>query len=123
MLVIQSCQIFATPWTVACQAPLSLEFSRQEYWRIYFLFEGSFPIQRLKLCLLHLLHWQADSLPLHHLKYSLLKINDHFTPSRMEIIIMVIFKQKITSLSEDTEKLEHSYIVVGTIKWYSHSEK
>ena len=23
---------FVTPWTVACQAPLSLEFSRQEYW-------------------------------------------------------------------------------------------
>ena len=23
---------FATPWTVASQAPLSLEFSRQEYW-------------------------------------------------------------------------------------------
>ena len=22
----------ATPWTVACQAPLSVEFSRQEYW-------------------------------------------------------------------------------------------
>ena len=22
----------ATPWTVACQAPLSREFSRQEYW-------------------------------------------------------------------------------------------
>ena len=22
----------ATPWTVACQAPLSMEFSRQEYW-------------------------------------------------------------------------------------------
>ena len=35
---------------------------------------------------------------------------------------MVIFKQKITSLSEDTEKLERSYIV-GTIQWYSHSEK
>ena len=26
-------QLFATPWTVARQAPLSLEFSRQEYWR------------------------------------------------------------------------------------------
>ena len=25
-------QLFATPWTVACQAPLSLGFSRQEYW-------------------------------------------------------------------------------------------
>ena len=22
----------AIPWTVACQAPLSMEFSRQEYW-------------------------------------------------------------------------------------------
>ena len=24
--------LFATPWTVAYQAPLSLGFSRQEYW-------------------------------------------------------------------------------------------
>ena len=24
--------LFATPWTVACQAPLSMVFSRQEYW-------------------------------------------------------------------------------------------
>ena len=23
---------FMTPWTVACQAPLSMGFSRQEYW-------------------------------------------------------------------------------------------
>ena len=25
-------QLFATPWTVACQAPLPMGFSRQEYW-------------------------------------------------------------------------------------------
>ena len=25
-------QFFATPWTVAYQAPLSMEFPRQEYW-------------------------------------------------------------------------------------------
>ena len=25
-------QLFAIPWTVACQAPLSMEFSRQDYW-------------------------------------------------------------------------------------------
>ena len=25
-------QFFETPWTAACQAPLSMEFSRQEYW-------------------------------------------------------------------------------------------
>ena len=24
--------LFATPWTVACQSPLSMKFSRQEYW-------------------------------------------------------------------------------------------
>ena len=25
-------QLFVTPWTIACQAPLSMEFSRQGYW-------------------------------------------------------------------------------------------
>ena len=25
-------QLFVTPWTVAPQAPLSMQFSRQEYW-------------------------------------------------------------------------------------------
>ena len=25
-------QFFATPWAVTCQAPLSMGFSRQEYW-------------------------------------------------------------------------------------------
>ena len=25
-------QLFATPWTIAHQAPQSMEFSRQEYW-------------------------------------------------------------------------------------------
>ena len=25
-------QLFGTPWTLARQAPLSMEFSRQEYW-------------------------------------------------------------------------------------------
>ena len=25
-------QLFRTPWTIACQAPLPMEFSRQEYW-------------------------------------------------------------------------------------------
>ena len=32
-LVIKSCPTLVTPWTVACQAPLSMGFSRQEYWR------------------------------------------------------------------------------------------
>ena len=31
-LVAQLCPTLATPWTVARQAPLSMGFSRQEYW-------------------------------------------------------------------------------------------
>ena len=31
-LVTKSCPTLATPWTVASQAPLPIEFSRQEYW-------------------------------------------------------------------------------------------
>ena len=30
--VSKSCPTLATPWTVASQAPLPMEFSRQEYW-------------------------------------------------------------------------------------------
>ena len=30
--VLSHVQLFATPWTVDRQAPLSMEFSRQEYW-------------------------------------------------------------------------------------------
>ena len=30
----------------------------------YFLLQGIFPIQESNMCLLHLLHWRADSLPL-----------------------------------------------------------
>ena len=33
MLSCFSCvQLFATLWTIVCQAPLSVGFSRQEYW-------------------------------------------------------------------------------------------
>ena len=47
-LVVFSCfgcvRLFVTLWTVACQAPLSLEFSRQEYWSgLPFLPPGDLP--------------------------------------------------------------------------------
>ena len=31
-LVAKSCLTLAAPWTIACQAPLSIKFSWQEYW-------------------------------------------------------------------------------------------
>ena len=38
--------LFVTPWTVAHQAPLSVEFSRQEYWSgLPFPSPGTFPTQ------------------------------------------------------------------------------
>ncbi|CAM9903543.1 unnamed protein product [Rangifer tarandus platyrhynchus] len=31
-LVLSGVRLFVTPWAVTCQAPLSIGFSRQEYW-------------------------------------------------------------------------------------------
>ena len=66
--VLSCVRLFATPWTVARQAPLSIGFSRQEYWS-----RLPFPIPRDLYHLgiepesPHLLHWLANSLPLSHL--------------------------------------------------------
>ena len=65
--VFSHVQLFATPQTVAHRALLSIRFSRQEYWTGFPLLTlGIFPIQHWNSNLLHLLHWQVDSLPLHH---------------------------------------------------------
>ena len=43
-----------TPWTVACQAPLSMDFSRQGYWSgLSFPFPGVFPTHGPNPDLLH----------------------------------------------------------------------
>ena len=60
--------LFAAPWTVGRQTPLSLGFSSQEYWSgLPFLPPGIFLIQGSNPHLLPLLHWQVDSLPLSYL--------------------------------------------------------
>ena len=42
--MLSSVQLFATPWTVAYQTPLSKEFSKQEYWSgLSFLPLGDLP--------------------------------------------------------------------------------
>ena len=53
---------FVTPWTVAHQAPLSMGFPRQEYWRsLPFPSPGDLPDSGIKLTSPA---WQAGSLPL-----------------------------------------------------------
>ena len=63
-LVTKSCPTLATPWTVARQAPLSMGFSRQEYWSgLPFPSPGDLPnpgIEPVSPA------WQVDSLPLTH---------------------------------------------------------
>ena len=70
MCVLSCVGLFATSWTVARQAPLFMNFSRQENWSgLSFPASGDLPdtgIEPLS-CLLSLLHWWVDALPLHHL--------------------------------------------------------
>ena len=59
--VTQSVWLFAIPWTVAHQDPLSIEFSRQEYWSgLQFPSPGDLPDPGIKPGSPAL---QADSLP------------------------------------------------------------
>ena len=61
-------QFCVTPWTIAHQAPLTMELSRPEYWRgLPFPSPGIFLTQGLNPRLLHLLHWQVGVYQLYHL--------------------------------------------------------
>ena len=60
--MLSQVQLFVTPWTVAHKAPLSMEFSRLEYWiRLPFPPPGNLPNPGIKLTSPA---WQAGSLPL-----------------------------------------------------------
>ena len=60
-LVAKLCPTLLTPWTVAHQAPLSMDFSRQEHWSgLPFRFAGDLPDLGIKPRSPAL---QADSLP------------------------------------------------------------
>ena len=48
-------RLLATLWTEACQAPLSMGFSRQEYWSGHTHFQGIFLTQGSNPGFLHLL--------------------------------------------------------------------
>ena len=57
-----------TPWTGACQIPLSMGFpSTNTRGYCHFLLQGTFLTQELNPGFLRLIHWQEDSLPLQHL--------------------------------------------------------
>ena len=69
----------ATAWTVACQAPLSMGFPRQEYQSgLPLPLPGIFPTQGSNPHLVCFQHWQTDCLPLSHfrnMQHSIVHIN------------------------------------------------
>ena len=85
VLVTSVVSASATPWTIACQAPLMTEFSRQEYWSgLPFPFPGDLPdpvIEPVSSAL-----W-ADSLP--------------SEPSGKAIIIYIVKMKKLKATGLD----------------------
>ena len=71
--------LFASPWTVPHQVPLSMGFPRQEYWNgLPCPLPGDFPDPGIEA----LLHWQAGSLLL------LLLLLSHFShPTLCDLIV------------------------------------
>ena len=67
---------FPTPWTVAHQAPLSMGFSKQEYWSgLQFPSPGNLADPGIEPASPI---WQADSSPLCHLyAYITFSLSDH----------------------------------------------
>ena len=66
--VLSHVRLFATPWIVAYQALCGWNFpGKNTGVDCHFLLQRSIPTQGSDLRLLPLLHWQAGSLPLHHL--------------------------------------------------------
>ena len=83
----------ATPWTVACQAPLSMEFSRQDYWSgLLFPSPGDLPHPGMEPGSPAL---QADSLPTKPLGKSLIWVlgiissfTDHNNLLRWQLVFL-----------------------------------
>ena len=88
MMLILSCSVVsdsATPWTVACQDPLSMGFSRQEYWSgLPFFFSPRYsPNPGIKPASPASPALQVDSLPPSHLLLLLLLLPlSHFSHVR-----------------------------------------
>ena len=79
--------LFATPWTEACQAPLSTEFSRQEYWSGFpFPSPGDLPDPgiepHLQLGRQEHYHWATWASPFSLTTFNSCKIHGNFQTER-----------------------------------------
>ena len=104
LCVLSHVQLSVTPWTVACSAPLSMGFSRQDYWSgLPFPPPGDLLTWGSNT---RLLLWQADSLPLEQPgkpKAKPLTIN--YQPHWHVLILFTEFKISLRSDSRNWNKL------------------
>ena len=98
----------ATPWTVACQPPLSMGFPRQEYWHgLPFHFQGHLPNPGIE----HGSHALAtDSLPLSH----------QGSPSWCPQLSSVHFSRSVMSDSLWPHELQHARLPCPTLTPGAH---
>ena len=105
---------YVTPWTVAHQAPLSMDFSRQEYWSgLPFPSPGDLPDPGIKSKSPSLLADSLSSDPLgkpHTMKYQTIKKKKEIMP-----FVATWMDLKIITLSEVSQKEKDKYYIVSLI--------
>ena len=117
---------FATPWTVAQRAPLSIAFPRQEYWSgLPFPSPEDLPDPGIKPCIGRqiLYHWATREASmkrcstLNGIRQRQMKtMNYHYTPIRKAKPRILTTHQMLARMCGS--KL--SSIADGDAKWYSH---
>ena len=97
--VFSHVRLFATPWTVAHQAPLSMGFSRQEHWSgQHALLQGIFPAQgSIEPSSPVSPALQADSLPLSHAG-SLQHLDPNYRPSLSPIYLTNSYQRNYNTI-------------------------
>ena len=104
-LVTKSCLTLASPWTVARQAPLSMDFPDKDIGMdCHFLFQGNFLTQESNPGLLHCRKI------LYRLSYK----------GSSPVRVATIKSLPAINVGKDVKNRESSYTVGGNSNWYSH---
>ena len=116
MLLLFSCKVMSdslcpTLWT-AHQVPLSIAFSRQEYWS-GLLFACSGYIFLTQWSNFHLLHWQMDSLPLSHQGSSVIS----WLLAKSTATVHITRTMKYSSLLSQTASHDNHSFLTCPLSW------
>ena len=106
MCVLSHVQLFWTSWTVACQAPLSMEPSSKDTGvGCHFLLQQIFPTQRYNPCLLFLLHCREILYYLSH------------RGSPIEFKVKVKVAQSCLTLCNSMDYTVHGILQARILEW------